>query len=174
MNKSTLELLSRPGGRPYSLRLTLPIILVVLSAMWSNQTLAESTPFSTKQFTAIEQQNLGKQWLLLLWSLDCPPCFKELAVIAKLKKMRKDLPVVVINTDDDDSMQQERDALIAKYDLQGLTNLHFVDGKAGKNRMAIDKSWYGELPRSYFYQADGKRLGRSGLVAVDKLKMWLL
>ncbi|NQZ12179.1 MAG: TlpA family protein disulfide reductase, partial [Algicola sp.] len=83
------------------------------------------------------------------------------------------LPVVLINADGDAQLTQEREALIAKYGLDGLTNLHFVDGKATKGRFVLDPSWYGELPRSYFYQADGSRKAKSGLVSEADLTLWL-
>lgn len=139
----------------------------------SSPVLADSAVFTAVQFKQIEQQHQGKNWLLLLWSLDCPPCFKELAQVSKLKKLNPQLPVILVNTDGDEDLNSEIEALISEYSLDGLTNLHFADGKAAQARYIIDSSWYGELPRSYFYKTDGSRSGRSGLVTEATLKRWL-
>ncbi|MFT5164280.1 MAG: hypothetical protein ACI9FJ_002881, partial [Alteromonadaceae bacterium] len=60
------------------------------------------------------------------------------------------------------------------YQLSGLTHLHFIHGRGAQGRYAIDPSWYGELPRSYFYDAAGGRTAKSGLVNNETLKKWLL
>ena len=133
-----------------------------------------SDEFSSSKFAAFKQQHQGKQWLVLLWSLDCPPCFKELKIIGQLNAQRSDLPVVLINTDDQAGLTEAREKVIEKYGLSQLTQWHFADDGAAKARFVIDPSWYGELPRSYFYRADGSRVGRSGLVDATLLKSWLL
>jgi thiol-disulfide isomerase/thioredoxin len=142
--------------------------------VFSNNVFAKSGAFSAEQFEKVRQQYKGQKWMVLMWSLDCPPCFKELAYVAKLKKQNPQLPVVLINADGDAQLSVEREALIAKYGLHGLINLHFVDGKASQGRFALDPSWYGELPRSYFYQADGTRKAKSGLVSEAALTDWLM
>lgn len=147
--------------------------ILIVSLLFSGNVLANSGAFSAEQFDKIKQQYQGKQWMVLMWSLDCPPCFKELAHVSKLKEGNPQLPVVLINADGDAQLSGERAALIAKYGLTGLTNLHFEDGQASQSRFAIDPSWYGELPRSYFYKADGTRKAKSGLVSEVALTKWL-
>ncbi len=147
--------------------------MFLLSCLSANS-FAESDVFSVDQFNTIKQQHQGQRWLLLLWSVDCPPCFKELAYVGQLHKKNSALKVILVNTDGDDMVTEEREGLLKKYGVDQLTNLHFSDGKAAQGRFQIDPSWYGELPRSYFYQADGQRIAKSGLVAGDVLKQWLL
>ena len=74
----------------------------------SNIVLANSVAFNSEQLTKIKTQKLGEQWLMLLWSVDCPPCFKELGIIQKLQKQHQNLNVVIINTDADDEIKAER------------------------------------------------------------------
>lgn len=139
-----------------------------------NVAYGNSIAFNKEQLTKIKVENKGKQWLMLLWSVDCPPCFKELAILQKLKNKYDDLPVVIINTDADDESVEERKAVINKFELNHLTNLHFVDGKADQSRFLIDPQWYGELPRSYFIEKNGQFHGKSGLVNKVILTQWLL
>ncbi|MDX2367449.1 MAG: redoxin domain-containing protein [Colwellia sp.] len=135
---------------------------------------AESITFDEAKLTRVKAQNMGKQWLMLLWSVDCPPCFKELAIIQKLQSQHDDLAVVIINTDDNDEIKSERKKIIEKFELSTLTNFHFVDGKGDQSRFFIDPNWYGELPRSYFVESNGKFHGKSGLVNKPILMQWLV
>ncbi len=135
---------------------------------------ASSITFDKAQFDKIKQQNRGKQWLMLLWSVDCPPCFKELAIIKKLTTQHDNLAIVLINTDADEETATERTEIIDKFKLNDLNVFHFADGKADQNRFIIDSSWYGELPRSYFVESNGKFHGKSGLVKESMVSQWLL
>ena len=135
---------------------------------------ADSIAFDKAQLATVKTQNMGKQWLMLLWSVDCPPCFKELAIIQKLQRQHDDLAVVIINTDANDEINTERAEIIEKFDLSDFANLHFVDGKGDQSRFFIDPNWYGELPRSYFVESDGKFHGKSGLVNQSILTQWLV
>jgi len=138
-----------------------------------NFSYANSIAFDKEQLASVKTQNMGKQWLMLLWSVDCPPCFKELAIIQKLQNQYDDLAVVIINTDADDEINEEREDIIEKFKLGGFTNFHFADGKGDQNRFIIDPNWYGELPRSYFIENNGKFHGKSGLVNQSILVEWL-
>lgn len=135
---------------------------------------ANSTVFNQEQFDKIKQQNQGKQWLMLLWSVDCPPCFKELAIIQKLATKHDNLAVVIINTDADEEVTTERTQIIDKFKLNELSVFHFANDKADHSRFIIDPSWYGELPRSYFIEKNGKFHGKSGLVKESMVSQWLL
>jgi len=147
------------------------LICFFFSINFSN---ANSIAFNKEQLTIVKTQNMGKQWLMLLWSVDCPPCFKELAIIQKLQNQYDDLAVVIINTDADDEINKEREDVIEKFELGGFTNFHLVDGKGDQSRFVIDPNWYGELPRSYFIESNGKFHGKSGLVNESILTQWLV
>lgn len=149
---------------------------VVLSCFvfFTSTSYAESIAFDKTQLATVKAHNMGKQWLMLLWSVDCPPCFKELAIIQKLQSQHGDLAVVIINTDANDETHAERREIIEKFELSNLTNFHFVDGKGDQSRFFIDPTWYGELPRSYFVESSGKFHGKSGLVNKSILTQWLI
>lgn len=140
----------------------------------TNIVFANSIAFNPEQLTKIKTQKLGEQWLMLLWSVDCPPCFKELGIIQKLQKQHQNLNVVIINTDADDEIKAERIDIINKFELSSLKNFHFVEGQGDRSRYIIDSQWYGELPRSYFIDKSGKFYGKSGLVNQSLLTQWLV
>lgn len=129
--------------------------------------------FSTDILLKQQQENKGKRWLILLWSVDCPPCYKELALVSELRKQYDLLPIIIINTDDNDEVSKERINVIKQFKLDDLLNLYFIDGQGAYNRYSIDPSWHGELPRSYFIDEQGKARGRSGLINKELLLTWL-
>jgi thiol-disulfide isomerase/thioredoxin len=142
--------------------------------LYTSTSYAESIAFDKTQLATVKAHNMGKQWLMLLWSVDCPPCFKELAIIQKLQRQHDDLAIVIINTDASDEITAERIDIIEKFELDNFTNFHFVDGKGDQSRFYIDPDWYGELPRSYFVESNGKFHGKSGLVNQSLLTKWLV
>ena len=151
------------------------IVSVLISFIFlSGLSFAKSIAFNKTQLMQIKAQKKGEQWLMLLWSVDCPPCFKELGIIHELKKQHDNLNVVIINSDADDGTTLEREAIIEKFELTSLSNFHFVDGEGDRSRYIIDPQWYGELPRSYFIDKNGKFHGKSGLVNKSMLTQWLI
>ncbi len=133
-----------------------------------------SIEFSKVRFEQVTQERKGQKWLALLWSVDCPPCMKELALVQKLQQKQKNLAVVIINTDTEESSEQERADIIKHFKLMNLKNFHFTQGQEAQQRYQVDPQWFGELPRSYFIDEQGKFHGKSGLIAEELLTQWLL
>lgn len=154
--------------------ITIFFTLGLLLCVYSNKSNAESIAFTKTNFEQIKQQNIGKQWLMLLWSVDCPPCFKELSLIQEMRQTKPDLNIVIINVDDNEEVTNERERVLNSYGFAQLTNYYFADGEGDRSRYLIDPSWYGELPRSYFVEASGKFHGKSGLVSKSLLTKWLI
>lgn len=168
---------SRPCGN--SIMRLLILLVGLLSVNVAAYSADSSKTFSSEVFSEsvlqeLKAKKLGEQWLMVLWSVDCPACFKELALLQKLKTIKPDLNVVVINTDDNDEIASERQKIIASYQLASLSNFHFADGEGDKSRFVIDSQWYGELPRSYFVEESGKFHGKSGLIDKKLIQHWLI
>ena len=153
---------------------SMKVLFLVVALFFSDNASAESKVFSASTFKELKQQNLGKQWLMILWSVDCPACFKELALIQKIRAINSDINVVIINADDNDEVEDERQKVISSYELSSLQNYYFADGEGDQARFIIDSTWYGELPRSYFIESNGKFHGKSGLVNEKLVRKWLI
>ena len=70
----------------------------------------------------------------------------------------------------------ESDAIRATLARHGLENVEawvFVDEFAERLRYAVDRHWAGELPRSYFYAADGARRAVTGRPDAALIERWL-
>ena len=151
--------------------------VVLLISVIACKVYAGQATFNPPAFEQIKAKNFGQPWLLVAWSLDCPPCFKELALIQQLRQQYpgdNDLvPIVLVNTDDSDELALERTRILKAYQLLDLDNYAFRDGQADRDRYTLDANWYGELPRSYFVDAQGQFKGKSGVLAKSLLTQWL-
>ena len=150
------------------------ILGILLSCITSTSEIVALEPFSKEVFNQIKVKNLNKQWLMVLWSVDCPPCYKELALLQKLRSENQLAPVVIINVDDDNEVSAQRERVISKFQLADLSNYYFKNGQGDVQRYTIDSQWYGELPRSYFIGRNGEFHGKSGLLSEKLLIKWLV
>ncbi|ABC30313.1 Thiol-disulfide isomerase and thioredoxins [Hahella chejuensis KCTC 2396] len=148
------------------------VLLMLAAWMIASAASAEVKPFTADSVKAIQQQWDGEPYLMVLWSIDCPPCHKELEMLGSLLKDDPDLAVTLVSTDQDMPEAQVRETL-AQYKIESADNWRFADPVPARLRQAIDPSWYGELPRSYFVSSNGERKGRSGLLSEDAIRNWL-
>jgi hypothetical protein len=108
----------------------------------------------------------------MVWSLDCSYCEPSFAALAQAQ--RRGLKVVTIATDPADD--PETTALIrrklAKSGLQAET-WAFGPAPADLLRHAIDPSWRGEMPRSYWFDGKGQMRAYSGLINAERVAAML-
>lgn len=128
-------------------------------------------PFNKDSLAKIETLYKDTEFLFVLWSLDCPPCFKELELLSTLHKQDKLPRLILVSTDGQEHIQ-EVSSILKQYGLAHVENWYF-NTMPDLLRSKIDKKWYGELPRSYFYTQDGKRQSHSGALNQTVLTTWL-
>lgn len=128
-------------------------------------------PFGRDSLDAVREQYNGEPFILALWSLTCAPCYEELAFLAQLKRRQPALNIVLVATDDyrDPGQRRRLERTLEEYALGDLDNRAFA-GEARRIRYAIDPQWYGELPRSYFYDAGHQRRAVSGLLDDSRIR----
>ena len=122
----------------------------------------------------VEHLLADKPRLIVLWSLDCPPCYKELAMLQQLLLNHPKLPINLIATDDDSSRYPEVESMHQQLVGEHLDKWVYADLLGSQLRYAIDPTWSGVLPRSYFVEADGKRAGHSGVLTPEHVLTWFL
>ena len=93
-----------------------------------------------ENLAVLKKQYKGQHWLLVLWSVDCPPCLKELALIQTISEQVANLPIVIVNADDCDDISYERKSVIERFKLSHLTHLYFVEDQGAKSRYILDPS----------------------------------
>lgn len=125
-------------------------------------------PFGTTTFNEIKEGMAGEPFVVSLWSVDCLPCRMELDMLGKLKSENPDFPLVLISTDPIDD-REEALYILEEYGLENIESWMFADAFIERLRFSIDPGWYGELPRSYFYNEAHGSVAHSGILTRDKL-----
>lgn len=109
---------------------------------------------------------------MVMWSIDCPPCYEELRLLAQYQKTNPQIKIIVVATDEDIYTQQVKKMLLESFP-QSQNAWIFSVASAQKLRYSIDPSWYGELPRSYFFDQKHNRKAVSGLLTLKILETLL-
>lgn len=146
-------------------RWLLPLLLL-LSAPAA---LADLRPFDRTSLDSIEAEHAGQEFLLVLWSQHCAPCFAELKLLGELLAEQPALPVVLVSTDAG-APASDLAMVLEDYALPTTASWQFADPMPERLRHAIDPDWFGELPRSYLYRADGSREAHSGMLTEAVLR----
>lgn len=125
--------------------------------------------FNSGSYQQILRENAGKPFILAIWSVDCPSCLKDMKVLYDIHQKHPDIKIVMLSTDPP-NMMTEVQSILTKYQLDGLDNWIFGSDDTQKLRYEIDASWYGELPRTYFFSASHTRTGKSGALKNDEIE----
>ena len=137
----------------------------------SSSAFAEVVPFTTGSLNTISNSLTGEPFILSLWSATCTHCPKELKSLGELKKRYPKLKLVLVATDS--PAESTALAEMAKsYGLGDTAQWVFADEQSERLRFEIDKQWYGELPRTYFFDRQHRAQGISGVVEVAYLNRW--
>jgi len=144
-----------------------PVLMLALTLLFPVLVLAEI--HHADSLDTIEQRNTGVPWLLVIWSTDCPPCHIELELLSGLQKRQGEkLRVEFFSFD---ALRNEDDVLRIANSHQ-LDTWFSTEPNRQKLQMMIDSNWRGELPRSYWYQADGSRCAQSGVLSKQAVIAW--
>ncbi len=151
-------------------RLLLLIILfgAHISSLWA-MTINEFTKESYQQIVAAHKDNA---FIMVLWSIDCPPCYEELQQLGEYITQHKKTPLVLISTDTMANMADIENMLTESH-LQNQQLWLFADRPANQLRYSIDSQWYGELPRSYLFNQCHQRKAISGKINMTTVEQFL-
>ncbi len=152
--------------------LSLFLLLAITPAMGSSSTAQlQISTFQPGSYETILQRYQDKPFLMVLWSLDCPPCFHELAMLGKLIEKYPEFNLVLISTDS----PGDRTELHSVINGKGVASADawvFSQANSSRLRFEVDNVWYGELPRSYFFDAQQNRRAVSGLLDRSVVEEW--
>jgi len=145
--------------------------LAIFSLFLLNTPLAPAAPNAIKPFVPGSYQQLltekaNQGFMLVIWSLDCSTCIKDMELLSTIHKSHPDLKIVLLSTDEP-TASAEIEKLLAKYQLAELESWVFADDNSQKLRYEIDPGWYSELPRTYFFSKNHQREGVSGALKAE-------
>ncbi len=133
-------------------------------AQTANAQTAELKPFVAGSYQHLLDSNANKPFMLVIWSITCSSCLKDMALLNKMHKANPKINMVMLSTDDASATEQVQQ-ILAKNELTGLENWLFADENPQKLRYEIDSLWYGELPRTYFLNKNHERKAVSGVLS---------
>lgn len=129
-------------------------------------------PFGFSSRQTIEKSHAGQAFILAFWSLDCVYCLDELAILAKFTTQHPKVKLVMVNTDGQSTAREINQAL-KKFNLPANIEMwQFSESDDERLRYSIDKQWYGELPRTYYYDKAHQIKSLSGSQDEEWLKQW--
>ena len=142
---------------------------VLLFALLANLAHADAPtlkPFNTGSYQQIVNEQAGKPFMLAIWSITCPSCIKDMAVLNELHKAHPDLKIIMLSTDDISETASAQEILV-KNQLTDIEHWIYAEENTQKLQYEIDPKWYGELPRTYFFDKAGQRDGVSGALSKE-------
>lgn len=148
-------------------------LICLLLTLSSGLAAAEIRPFVSGSLKQIQAERSGKAFILTLWSASCTHCPAELKALGELAKKYPGLDIVLIATDTPNEIPQ-LGKLAEGYGLGKQAQWVFADLQTEKLRFEIDRRWYGELPRSYFFDATHHRQSHSGVIPAERLEHWAI
>jgi thiol-disulfide isomerase/thioredoxin len=150
------------------------LMMLCLIGLCAEPALASDSikPFMADSMQSILASRQGKPFILGLWSLSCTHCRDDLALLSNLSQQHPELEVVLIAAD---SLEQSREArlTLAQYHFSRTEKWIFADDFIEPLRYSIDRRWRGELPRTYFYDADHTMQAISGKLDATMVQRWI-
>ncbi len=153
-------------------RMAITLVLLAIASAPLAQSAQEPKPFVRGSLDAIVASQAGKAFVLALWSLDCVYCRHDLAMLSRLKAEHPELRLVLVSTDTP-ARRGEIPPALDGIRLDAEESWIFADSFTERLRHQIDPRWHGELPRTYFYDAGGERIGISGKLNEDAVVEWI-
>lgn len=133
---------------------------------------SEIRPFGPRSLAAIKQTHAGRPFILALWSVTCEPCREETMLITEVHRKHPHVPIILVAADPPESRTAVL-RFLANYRLGQIALWQFDDESPERLRYSIDRTWSGELPRTYFFNAAHEPVAHSGVVAESWLQPWL-
>lgn len=127
---------------------------------------ADPSAFTSGSYQQILAANANQPFMLVVWSINCPSCLKDMELLSNIHKNRPDLKMIMLAADEPGSTEQIQQ-ILAKNQLTGIENWAYADDNTQKLQFEIDPKWYGELPRTYFFDKAHQRTGVSGVLSKE-------
>jgi len=148
-------------------------LFLLFGFLLSQQVFAEQLkPFVAASRLQIEKAHQGQPMIVAFWSLDCNYCLDELSTLGEFVKQHPKVKLVLVNTDGLSTAKEVVNAmkqirLPVKYEAW-----QFSEPDEERLRYSVDKTWYGELPRTYYYDNSHQVKALSGGPDLGWLKSW--
>ncbi|MGR9012570.1 MAG: TlpA family protein disulfide reductase [Gammaproteobacteria bacterium] len=127
---------------------------------------ADSSAFTSGSYQQILADNADQPFMLVIWSVNCSSCLKDMALLNNIHKSRPDLKIIMLAADEL-SVTEQIQQILEKNQLSDIENWVYAEDNTQKLQYEIDPKWYGELPRTYFFDKAHQRTGVSGVLSKE-------
>ena len=146
-------------------------IILICSLFFASNVSAEEMSIKSFQKGSLQQiltSYTDQPLLLILWSITCSSCLAEMELIYQIHQQKPTLNIVMLSVDGPE-FHQEMMQVINQEKLTTIEHWGFAEDNSPVLRYAIDNRWYGELPRTYFFDSKHNKTGISGALNHKKL-----
>jgi len=146
---------------------------LLLLLVFSNFSFAyEFMPFEINTRNVIEKKYLNQPLIISFWSIDCPYCIDDLKKLGKALSKNKNVKLITVCVDGKESAKKAERILNLAH-LPEHERYQYAEVDEDKLRYSIDPTWYGELPRTYFYDTAHQVTPLSGKIPNSFIDAWL-
>ena len=139
------------------MRTSVPTILGLLLTVTAAH--AAVTPADAPALKRAIAAQKGHVVLVNFWATWCGPCVAEFPAIVKVGRQYKaqGLSIIAVSADSAKSLHTKVEPFLAK---QGATFPAYLEKSADPEDFinALDPTWQGDLPRTYIYDRQGRRV----------------
>lgn len=129
---------------------------------------AQATPaaFTSGSYQHMLTSNTNQPFMLVIWSINCSSCLKDMELLSSIHNSKPELKMILLAADEPPATEQVQQ-ILEKHRLSELENWVYAEENTQKLQFEIDPKWYGELPRTYFFDKTHHRTGVSGVLSKE-------
>ncbi len=128
-------------------------------------------PFDMNTRQVIEKRYIDQPLIISFWSIDCPYCIDDLKKLGKALSKNTNVKLITVCVDGKESAKKA-ERILSQANLPKHEKYQYAEVDEDRLRYNIDPSWYGELPRTYFYDAAHQVTPLSGKISNSFLDKW--
>lgn len=147
-------------------------LLFFLLATMNMPAQAEPAAFTSGSYQQLLTSHDHQPFMLVVWSVNCPPCLKDMALLSSIHQSRPELKIIMLAADELTATEQVQ-KILEKNQLSKLESWIYSEENTQKLQFEIDPNWYGELPRTYFFDKTHQRTAVSGVLSKEEYETML-
>jgi len=128
-------------------------------------------PFDMNTRKVIEKRYIDQPLIISFWSIDCPYCIDDLKKLGKALSKNTNVHLITVCVDGKESAKKA-ERILSQANLPKHEQYQYAEVDEDRLRYNIDPAWYGELPRTYFYDAAHQVTPLSGKISNSFLDKW--
>jgi len=128
-------------------------------------------PFDMNTLKVIEKRYIDQPLIISFWSIDCPYCIDDLKKLGKALSKNTNVQLITVCVDGKESAKKA-ERILSQANLPKHEQYQYAEVDEDRLRYNIDPAWYGELPRTYFYDATHQVTPLSGKISNSFLDKW--